>query len=321
VRHVEALEVPSPILTAHAVVPGDRAIVVAPSGPVPLERFENGLKVLRRAFNFDLCLAANLLEQDGYFAGPDRLRIDALHAALGDPQSRVVWCARGGYGATRLLASLDAERLRARPQTIVGFSDITALLCWAFTKAGVIGIHGPVITQLATLHPEDVTRVIDMLRGELPDPLSATEGTVLHGGTVEGRVFPANLEVLRALVGTRYFPPLSGGILALEDVNERPYRLDRSLTHLLSCGALRGVKAVILGTFRDCDPAGGEIGPTAEQVALERLRTLGIPVVSGFRFGHDPLHNAALPFGGRARLHADDCTLEFLEPVTFRSDA
>lgn len=287
-----------------------------------MERFDKGLKVLRRVLDLDWRMGSNLLEQDGYFAGPDRTRIDALHQAFGDAQARVVWCARGGYGATRLLASLDGERLRADPKVIVGFSDVCALLCWAYVKSGTIGIHGPVITQLSTLHPDDVERVVDMLRGEVPSPLCASEGTVLHGGTVEGRLFPANLEVLRALVGTRYFPPLQGGILALEDVNERPYRIDRGLTHLLSCGALRGVRAVVLGDFCGCDaPEEERVGPSAEQVAIERLRTLGIPVVSGFRFGHDPVRNAALPFGGHVRLNADDCTLEFLEPATYRSDA
>lgn len=318
----DSTPLPTPILAPSAVIPGDVAYVIAPSGPVPMERFDKGVKVLRRALPLDLRMSANLLEQDGYFAGSDRVRIEALHHAFADPQARVLWCARGGYGVTRLLASLDAERLRAAPKAIVGFSDITALLSWAYTRAGLIGIHGPVITQLSTLHPDDIERVVEMLRGELPLPLFAAEGTVLHGGTVEGPLFPANLEVLRALVGTRYFPPLQGAILALEDVYERPYRIDRSLTHLLSCGALRGIRAVILGDFHECDPPEDErVGPSAEQVALERLRTLGIPVVSGFRFGHDPVRNAALPFGGRVRLNADECSLEFLEPATFRSDA
>lgn len=298
-----------------AVERGSTAHVVAPSGPVPMERFETGLKVLRRALSLDLRIAANLLEQEGYLAGSDRARVEAMHVAFGDPESRAIFCARGGYGATRLLGTLDPQRLRARPKALVGFSDITALLCWAYVSAGIRSIHGPVVTQMSTLHPEHVDRLVDMLRGDLPQPLSAAEGTVLHGGTVEGPLFPANLEVLRALVGTRWFPPLQGAILALEEVGERPYRVDRSLTHLLSSGALRGVRGVVLGQFIRCDADDG-VGPTAQQVALERLRTLGVPVTTGFPFGHDTVHNAALPFGGLVRLSADDCTLEFLEPVT-----
>lgn len=281
-----------------------------------MERFEAGLRVLRRALQLDLRMAANLLDQEGYLAGSDRVRVEALHRAFADPDAHAMFCARGGYGSTRLLGTLDPERLRQHPKTIVGFSDITALLCWAYVRAGVRGIHGPVITQLSTLHPEDVDRLVDMLRGEVPSPLCASQGTVLRGGTVEGPLIPANLEVLRSLVGTRYLPPMQGAILALEEIGERPYRVDRSLTQLLSSGALRGVRGIVLGQFVNCDPPDDQgIGPTAIQAAIERLGTLGIPLVSGFEFGHDETRHAALPFGGQVRLLADDCTLEFLEPA------
>lgn len=273
--------------------------------------------MLRRHLDLDLVLAANIHEQDGYFAGPDRQRSATLHAAFADADARAILCARGGYGATRLLGALDPTRLVEHPKLLVGFSDITALLCWAWTRAGLRSIHGPVITQLATLAPDDQQRLFDLLRGEIPSPLQAAEGTVLHGGTVEGPLIAGNLEVLRALVGTRAMPSLHGAILAIEDVGERPYRLDRTLTHLLSSGALRGVRGVVVGQLVGCDePEGGQYGPGAHEVVVERLATLGVPVVTGFEFGHRSDHNAALPFGAPVRLLADDCTLMFLEPVT-----
>jgi muramoyltetrapeptide carboxypeptidase len=299
------------------LVSGDRAHVIAPSGPVAVERFERGLKTLRRRIDLDLLHADNLLEQDGYFAGSDAQRLHATQLALGDPDARAVFTARGGYGATRLLAALDPERLRAHPKPIVGFSDVTALLAWAWVRAGVCGIHGPVITQLGTLVDEDVERLVDLLRGEIPAPLVAEEGTVLHGGTVEGPLVAGNLEVLRALVGTRAMPPMQGAILAIEEVGERPYRMDRALTHLLASGALRGIRGVVVGQLVACEePADGIVGPSAAEVVHERLATLGVPVVTGFPFGHEPHRNAALPFGTRVRLLADQCTLELLEPVT-----
>ncbi|MBX7077928.1 MAG: LD-carboxypeptidase [Nannocystaceae bacterium] len=295
----------------------DRAHIIAPSGPVAMERFDRGLRMLRRAIDLELLHADNLLEQEGYFAGSDALRLRTTQAALADPEARAVLCARGGYGATRLLAALDPERLRAHPKPIVGFSDITALLCWAWARCGVVGIHGPVITQLSTLVPEDVTRLVDLLRGEVPAPLVAEEGSVLHGGTVEGPLVAGNIEVLRALVGTRAMPKLAGTIVALEEIGERPYRIDRSLTHLFSSGALRGVRGVVVGQLIGCEePPDGNFGPSAIQVVHERLATLGVPVVTGFPFGHDAHRNAALPFGAQVRLSADQCTLEFLEPVT-----
>lgn len=295
---------------------GDRAHVVAPSGPVPAERLDRGLRVLRRHLDCDLILASNIHEQEGYFAGSDRVRAASLHHAFADDNARAILCARGGYGATRLLNALDPGHLRTNPKLIVGFSDITALLCWAWVRAGLRSIHGPVITQLSTLGPDDIDRLLSLLRGEVPAPLEAAEGTVLSGGTVEGSLIAGNLEVLRALVGTRYMPSMSGAILAIEDVGERPYRIDRALTQLISAGALRGIRGVVVGQLTRCEePEGGQYGPTASQVVVERLSTLGVPVVTGFPFGHGSDRNAALPFGARVRLAADDCTLMFLEPV------
>ena len=287
---------------------------MAPSGVVPAERLQQGEKHLRRALDLEVTHAANLFEQQGYFAGPDAARVAALHDAFSDDSVDALLAARGGYGATRLLANLDPERLRAAPKLIVGFSDITALLAWAWVRARVPGLHGPVVAQLATLQNEDLGRLVDWLTGEVPPPLTASEGAVIHGGTVDGPLIAGNLEVLRSLIGTRYFPPLSGCLLALEEAHEQPYRIDRSLTQLLSAGALRGVRGVITGQLH-CPADPSAIGPSAVDVVHERLSTLGVPVATGFEFGHDAARNAALPFGARVRLHADDCTLEFLEPV------
>jgi muramoyltetrapeptide carboxypeptidase len=294
---------------------GDTVRIVAPSGAVPAERLERGVRVLRRALEVDVTFADNVAEQEGYFAGTDAARIASLHEAFTAEGVRAIFCARGGYGATRLLASLDPQRLRDHPRLLVGFSDITALACWAWVRAGLPSLHGPVVTQLSTLHPDHVQRMVDWVHGEIPAPLEATEGAVIHGGTVEGTLVAGNLEVLRALIGTRYFPPLAGNILALEEVGEQPYRIDRSLTQLLASGVLRGVRGVVIGQLRSCDAAAGAIGPTAAEVVHERLGTLGVPVATGFEFGHDDLHNAALPFGAVVRLRADDCTLDFLEPI------
>lgn len=292
--------------------------VVAPSGPVEASRLDKGMRSLERALGDDhpIELAANLLESDGYFAGPDDDRAEGLHTAFSAPDPGVILCARGGYGLTRLLSRLDPARLRRNPKAIVGFSDVTALLSWAWVAASVATIHGPVLTQLSGLHPGDLAHLFDLLRGEVPPPIVASEGSALHGGTVEGRLIAGNLEVLRSLVGTRFFPPMRGNILAIEEINEAPYRIDRALTHLLSSGSLRGIRGVLVGQLAMCERPKPGVGPSAEEVVLERLGTLGVPVVTGFEFGHESGRNMALPFGTRVRLRADDCTLELLEPVT-----
>ena len=308
----------SEINTPPALRPGMPMHVVAPSGPVDPPRLDKGLRALQRVLPDDAPfeLAANLLEREGYFAGSDEARAAALHNAFASPEPGIIICARGGYGVTRLLGRLDPARLRRNPKCIVGFSDITALLCWAFVSASVAGIHGPVLGQPGGLHPGDIDHLFDLLRGEVPPPVIASEGTALHGGTVEGRLIVGNLEVLRSLVGTRFFPPMRGNILAIEEINEAPYRIDRSLTQLISSGVLRGVRGVMVGQLSMCNRPQPGVGPSAEEVMLERLGTLGVPVVTGFEFGHNSARNTALPFGTRVRLRADDCALELLEPVT-----
>lgn len=305
-------------LRPRALRPGARIHIAAPSGPVPEERLTAGLAALSRHVTGEISLAPNIAARAGYFAGDDRLRLAALQAALADPEVDAIVCARGGYGLTRILAQLDPARLAAAPKLLVGFSDITALLAWARVGVGLVGVHGPVVAQLAGLADEDGERLALMLRGEDPGALSAETGTILHGGCVEGPLIAGNLEVLRTLVGTRFMPDLQGCVLALEEVGERPYRIDRALTQLLASGALRGVRGVAVGQLHCCEePASGNPeSPGAEAVVLERLGVLGVPVVTGFAFGHSLERHAALPFGARVRLDAEHGALYMLEPVT-----
>ena len=307
-----------PRLRSRALRPGARIHIIAPSGPVPADRLESGLAALQGLFSGEISLAPNVAARAGYFAGDDRIRLSALQAALADPGLDALVCARGGYGLTRLIGLLDPARLAAAPKLLVGFSDVTALLAWALASVGLVSVHGPVVAQLATLADEDRERLAFILRGEDPGALVAESGAVLHGGCVEGPLISANLEVLRSLVGTKFMPDLAGCVLALEEVGERPYRIDRTLTQLLTSGALRGVRGIAVGQLFGCEePAtGNPDSPGAEAVVLERLGTLGVPVVTGFPFGHAPGRNAALPFGAMVRLDAEHGALYMLEPVT-----
>jgi len=283
--------------------------VPAPSGPVPREAFCAGLRILEARYR--VVYDAGLFRRAGYLAGDDRRRAAELNRYLGDPAVRGIVCARGGYGLLRILPALDAAALRARPKVIVGFSDVTALLAWARTRGGVRGVHGPVVTQLGSLRRADHRRLFALLEGAaLPRPY-VTGLRPLCRGRARGRLVGGNLEVLSRLVGTGYLPSLRGAILFLEEVGERPYRLDRTLTQLLLCGVLAGVRAVVVGDLVACaEPVG--TGPSAAAVVAERLGRLGIPLCLGLPVGHGR-RNLALPVGARAVLDADAGTLEVLE--------
>ncbi len=229
---------------------------------------------------------------------------------------RAIFCARGGYGAQRILPGLDADALRADPKPIIGFSDITALLCWARVH-GVVAIHGPVVTQLGRLPQSDLEHLFRLL--EEPDyapRMTGSPGTSSvwspepgRGGDltlevpVEGLLTGGNLSLLGALAGSPWAPVLDGAILAVEDVAEAPYRLDRLLTtlrHQPQTHSTDTLVGVAVGELPGCAaPEAGGLSPL--EVVAERLTAPGRPLVSTLPFGHGA-RNAAFPIGVRARL-------------------
>ncbi len=296
-----------------------RVHVIAPSGPVVEQgAFARGRAALERSLQVRCTLADNIFAEQHYFAGDDETRGRALAAALADPSIDALIAARGGYGLTRLLTRLDPAPLRRAPKLIIGFSDTTALLAWTWRRANLTAIHGPSVLQLGTLPEEDCDRLVELARGQDPGALFAEQGTVLRGGRVQGRLFAGNIEVLRSLLGTSAMPRLDGAILALEEIGERPYRIDRALTQLITSGALRGVRGVLVGQLHECnEPPGRRVtSPTAHEVVVERLTTLAVPVVTGFGFGHAADKHAALPVGSLVELDADQGALYLLEPAT-----
>jgi muramoyltetrapeptide carboxypeptidase len=293
-----------------ALRPGDPVAVVAPAGPFDRESFEAGLRLL--AGRYRPVVGDGCLARTRYLAGDDARRLHELAAALADGTLKGVFAARGGYGSMRLLPALW-PKLRSgggRPKPLVGFSDITALHA-AFQAAGWGSIHGPVVTQLGTQPPAVFERLVALLESPASPPPALT-GTALVGGVAEGPLLGGNLSVLTRLLGTPYLPDLRGAVLLLEDVGERPYRLDRMWTHLALAGVFHQVRGIALGDFTDCEEANADYG-SAEVLATLAADT-GLPCLAGLPVGHGAV-NQPLPLGGSVRLDADAGRLEFLEPA------
>ncbi len=283
--------------------PEARIAVIAPSSPFDAEAFAKGVARLRT--RYEVRHDPRILDRSGFLAGDDTRRLRELGAALEDDSVDAIVAARGGYGATRLLARLDPARLRARPKLLVGFSDITALhALWA--RAAVASVHGSMVATLGNASDALFTRWLDAVEGRGPARVGNLQSVV--AGRSEGVLAGGNLTVLTALIGTPHFPSLEGAVLFLEDVGERPYRIDRMLTTWRNAGAFRGVRAVVLGAFEKAEP--GEDGVSAAEVLAERLRELGIPVAAGLPAGHLD-DNLELPLGTRVTLDADSGELFF----------
>jgi muramoyltetrapeptide carboxypeptidase len=284
--------------------------LVAPAGPFDRESFEKGLAVLsdRYRVTFD----PGIFSRERYLAGADSRRLAELDHALRDPSYRAVFAARGGYGTMRLLPRLNLEQLP--PRVLVGFSDITALHL-ALQAVGRQSVHGPVVTQLGRAPPEAARWLFTLLETGLPPhPLSGAQPLVR--GKAEGPLIGGNLSVLTRLLGTPYFPSLQGAVLLLEDIGERPYRLDRMWTHLALTGAFQSLAGMALGRFTGCDEPDGSL--RAEDALRPLALELGIPCALGFSVGHEDDHRA-VPLGTRVRLDAEAGTLTFLESLTAES--
>lgn len=291
--------------------PGDQVRVVAASGPVNRERFEAGERVLQKRYELSYD-ESTLFAKIGFLAGEDRQRLQALNAAIADPNCRAIFLARGGYGLTRILPAIDRMALRTHPKPIVGYSDVTALLATC-SHAGVAAIHGPMISDFGKLSIEDQESLFHLL--ENPDPgVLLTELEPLVEGRSSGRLLGGNLEILTRLLGTPLQPDFGGAILFLEEVGELPYRVDRLLTHLEMAGVFDSVAGIVVGEFTDCDEIeDGEVQtPTTHDVLVERLGRLTIPVALNGGFGHGD-RKASLPYGARVEFDSGSGQLLAIE--------
>jgi len=289
-----------------ALHPGDPVAVIAPASGFDRASFEAGLSVLaaRYAPQYD----PGLFTKQRYLAGDDARRLDELMRSLAEPRWRAVFCARGGYGATRLLARLAHRPPPGARKPLVGFSDITSLHLW-LAAHGRISIHGPVLTQLGRLSAATHQRLFALLESPAPPPpLHGTDTYV--SGTCEGRLLGGNLSVFSRLLGTPHMPALEDAVLLLEDQGERPYRLDRMWTHLTIAGVFGRVRGIVLGSFTDCEESGAPY--SSADVLRELAVATGLPCAAGFPIGHGEL-NEPVPHGARVRLEADARRLTFLE--------
>jgi muramoyltetrapeptide carboxypeptidase len=296
---------------------GARVALVAPAGPVPPDDLAAGRAVL--AHRYQIVADDGLLAREGFLAGDDARRLAEFERVLGDESIAAIIAVRGGYGTTRLLARLGraAELLRAQPRPLVGFSDITALLAWCLDSVGVRAIHGPVVSQLGRLPAWDAEALWERLESPNPaPPIGELRALCTGSGAARGPLAGGNLEVLTRLVGTPWQAQLGGRVLLLEDIGERPYKIDRQLTHLLAAGALDGVAGVVLGDFINCVEAPGAWpgppSPSALEVVAERLAPLGVPVLAGAPIGHGG-RNMAVALGALVELDAAAGTLTPLE--------
>lgn len=237
-----------------------------------------------------------------YLAGPDADRTSSLQRLVTDPSIDGVICLRGGYGSARTAEHLNFRKLAMAAKPLIGFSDVTVLLS-GLLRAGLASIHGPNLLGLSRQTEKSRRRLLDLIAGGWADS-QPLRGEVLRTSSsrADGFLLGGNLTRLAGLMGTRLRPPSSGAIVFFEDIQEKADRLDRCLTQLLAAGFFKNAVGIILGRLTKSDDKESLDENFAQKVALDRLGSLGLPVLANFPFGHGP-ENLALVVGAPARIN------------------
>lgn len=283
---------------------GDLIGVVAPAGAIEAAQVTAGVHVLEQA-GFRVRLGDSVFRRVGYLAGSDAERAADLMSMFEDAEVKAIIAARGGYGSGRLLPHVDAATVRRHAKIFVGYSDLTFILNWLVQQVGLVAFHGPMVAGLGQ-NGDGARRLLAMLTGDRSSwNLAATE--IIQPGTSEGVIVGGCLSVITATLGTPYEIQTDGRLLFLEDVNEKPYRIDRMLTQLQQAGKLDRVAGIIFGEMPDCLADPNE-AVTVRDVIRQAFSEVLYPVVFGLPTGHGK-NAVTLPLGVRARLAGERVTL------------
>ena len=286
--------------------PGEVIDVVAPASACSTELLAAGIGVLED-WGFRPRVPPGLIEDSGIVAAPDASRYRALHRALRRPDSRLIWCLRGGYGSQRLLPRLARGAVPERRKLLVGFSDLTALHVFINQQWGWPTLHAATLADLGSgrlsqRSLDELRRVVAGRTTRISFRLRPLNPAANRVRSVGGTLIGGNLKTIQSLVGTPWGVRPAGCILIVEDTGERGYAIDRMLVQLDQAGLLRGVRALVFGQFTGGREPDGRF--TGTEVLARFAQRMRIPVLGGAPVGHG---NAARPafLGMPARLELD----------------
>ena len=287
-----------------ALRPGDRIAVVSPASPFKRDEFEKGIAEIAR-LGFEPVYDETVFDEGLFTSGAAEVRAAAFVRGWSDPSVAALIAVRGGYGSVQLLPVLAGWEPQRTPKLFIAYSDNTSLLSWLTTRRGVAALHGVMLEGRLSRRAEgyDERSFTTLLLGRGAGLEMRPEGLeTLRPGDASGPLFGGTMTQLAASLGTPFaFDPPDGSILFLEDVNERPYKMDRLLVQLRLSGVLARARALVFGEMRGCDePA----GVTARDVIRAAIADFSGPVLFGFPSGHTTGPSWSLPLGTAVRVNA-----------------
>lgn len=286
-----------------ALSPGARLALVAPASAFDRDEFDRGLEEIRR-LGFEPVYDDTVFDRQRYLAGSPEARAAAIRQAWRDQSIAGVIAVRGGFGSMQVLPLLDVVEMQRTPKPFVGYSDLTAVLTFLTIGCELVAFHGPMLAGRIARGAAGYDRdsfIGALCRTEPLGELTAPSLETIRGGEARGMLLGGTMTQLVSSLGTPYaFSPPSGHVLFLEEVGERPYRLDRMVTQLGQSGILARAAAVVIGELPKCDEPNGPV--SARGVMADLFADFPGPVLIGFPSGHTMGPAMTLPFGVQARV-------------------
>lgn len=279
----------------------DRAVIVSPSGNVS-PAYVNKAKDILEEWGLIVSISENALRETGRFSGFVEQRLSDLQAAMDNPDVKLIFCSRGGYGAVHLLDRLNFTAIKDNPKWLIGFSDITALHT-ALQSNGIMSIHGPMAKHFSDEGAANLSVLYTKaaVSGKDLNYTIPVEYPFLNRlGKATGILFGGNLSVYTSLLGSNYIKIPRNGILFLEDIGEEPYRIDRMIYQLKIAGVFNKIKGLIIGRFTEYEEDNRMYGTLYDSI-LSAVKEFDFPVCFGFPVGHTRI-NLPIVMGGKATL-------------------
>lgn len=292
-----------PMLHPDFLVAGDTVAIVAPAGILinKTQQIENA-KALMQSWGLNVLSAPHLFSKANHFAGSDEERTADMQWALDHPKVKAIWCARGGYGVTRIIDDLDFTLFLNKPKWLIGYSDITVLHAH-LNKLRVASIHGMMGVNLDRESAElDVSKATfkKALLGENLKYKFA-KNTNNKGTEAKGELIGGNLTLLQHLLGSESQPNTKDKLIFIEEIGEYKYHIDRLMQSLKRAGFFELCKGLVVGNFTNIKSNNPEWGCSIESLILDVVKNYEFPVFFGFDAGHE-IKNQALILGATVSL-------------------